>query len=91
MNESQGQFVFSEREWGNIKKSLTFSPRQEQIARCLLSGMTDKEIADAVGITVPTVRTHLSRLFDKFDAGDRVELVLHFFRAYRKECVPVAV
>jgi len=68
--------------WKQLAQGLGMSPRQKQIARCLFTGLGDKQIAQELGVSVPTVRTHLSRLFAKLDVGDRVELILHLMNQY---------
>lgn len=78
--------IFSETEWHELVKGLSLSPRQAQISKHLFSGFSDKQIANVLQISVPTVRTHLSRLFSKFDAQDRHELVLTFFQHFRQGC-----
>lgn len=76
--------LFSQDEWERIVGALGFSPRQEQVARCLLSGMADREISGRIGISLPTVRTHMWRMFEKYDLASRVDLVLLIFHAFRK-------
>lgn len=41
----------------------------------LLQGKSPQEIADALGISMPTVRTHLQRLFEKTSADTQADLV----------------
>jgi hypothetical protein len=36
-------------------------------------------------LSLPTVRTHLSRIFSRFDVQDRTELVLYVFRYFCHE------
>lgn len=43
----------------------------------LLSGKTNKEIANQMYISERTVKSHVSNLFKKFNAKDRLALVLH--------------
>lgn len=76
--------LFSQDEWERIVGALGFSPRQEQVARCLLSGMADREISGRIGISLPTVRTHMWRMFEKYDLASRVDLVLLIFHAFRQ-------
>ena len=76
--------LFSKDEWRKLAVSLSLSPRQSQIGRHLCSGLSDKQIANMMQISIPTVRTHLSRLFVKFDAQDRNELVIIFFQHFRE-------
>ena len=69
--------VVSEQEWLAIREHLGLSPRQAEIIKHILQGASDKEIAEEMEISVPTVRTYMNRLFRKFDLNDRVKLVLH--------------
>lgn len=68
--------LFSEEEWSHAARELALSPRQAEIMRCVVLGKSDKEIASELGIALPTVRTHMRRLFQKLQLSDRLELVL---------------
>lgn len=70
--------LFSENQWHRVSRELNLSPRQGALAQSLLLGRSDKQIAREMGITVPTVRSHITRLFRKFDVSDRIELILYF-------------
>ena len=70
--------LFSVGEWIRVTQRLDLSPQQEALAHNLLLGKSDKQIAREMKIAVPTVRSHITRLFHKFDVNDRVELILHF-------------
>jgi DNA-binding NarL/FixJ family response regulator len=76
--------LFSEQDWTRLKEELGLPPRQAEVLRCVLDGMSDKQIAGATGIAVSTVRTHLRYLFEKFGSNDRVELILYMFGYLRK-------
>ncbi len=76
--------LLSSEEWTRLVTDLTLSPRQAEIVKHLLRGESDKQIARALEISVPTVRTHMGRLFQKFDLNDRVELVLCIFACLRE-------
>jgi len=75
--------LLSNEEWTRLVNDLTLSPRQAEIVEHLLRGESDKQIARALEISVPTVRTHMGRLFQKFGLNDRVELVLCIFACLR--------
>ena len=86
--------LISEQEWDQLQQYLDLSPRQAEIVREILHGKSDKQIARELDIALPTVRTHLGRLFQKFDLNDRVELILHVFaslRSHFEEWSPVPV
>lgn len=65
--------------WTAVAQALALSPQQTRILELVLRGMKDKEIADELRLTVPTVRTYLSRIFGKLKVNDRVGLILHVF------------
>ena len=77
--------LVSSQEWLALTESLELSPRQADIIRHLLRGESDKQIAHELKISVATVRTHLRRLFQKFDINDRVELILYIFGCLRQD------
>lgn len=83
MDRQQGP-LFSPAEWRQIAASFDLSPRQSQIGMLLMDGRSDKQIATSIGIALPTLRTHLDRLFGKVGAADRVEFMVCVFRQHRQ-------
>ncbi len=55
------------------------SPREFEICLLVFKGLTDQEIASALGIAFSTVRTHLKHIFMKLDATTRSELIYRLF------------
>jgi len=78
--------IFSEKEWRILVNELSLSPRQGEVVQLLFKGHSDKQVAQELQIAVPTVRTHLNRLFSRFDLQDRNELILHVVCYFRKWC-----
>ena len=52
------------------------APRQAQILALIAEGRIDKEIATRLGVTVPTVRSHLHRFYKDNGIHNRVEAVM---------------
>ncbi len=50
------------------------APRQYQIAQLAATGRTNAEIADALGISVNTVKVRLKQVFDRLAVNNRIEL-----------------
>ncbi|CAN7230746.1 LuxR C-terminal-related transcriptional regulator [Variovorax sp. LjRoot84] len=50
------------------------SPREQQVARAVREGLTDKDIARRMEVGVPTVRTYLRRIFGKLGIERRSAL-----------------
>ena len=80
--------LFSDGEWARTRSELGLSPRQGQIVRQLLQGKADKQIADDLKISPATVRTHMRRLFAKYELNDRLELTLLVLKALRGQVRP---
>ncbi|MDX1941809.1 MAG: response regulator transcription factor [Saprospiraceae bacterium] len=53
----------------------TLTPRQEQIAKGLIQGLSYKMIADRFDISVETVRDHIKKIYKKLQINSRMELI----------------
>jgi DNA-binding NarL/FixJ family response regulator len=51
------------------------STRELEVLRQVASGLSDKQVAGQLGISQKTVRNHLTRVYGKLSAGNRVEAV----------------
>ncbi|WP_218616720.1 helix-turn-helix domain-containing protein, partial [Marinobacter nauticus] len=49
--------------------------RQCEIAELIAIGMTGREIAESLGVSVDTVNCHMGRLKDRFQAYNRTDLL----------------
>ena len=54
----------------------TLSPRERDVALAVGRGETNAEIASALHLSVATVKAHVSRLLDKLDVDNRVQIAL---------------
>lgn len=57
-----------------VRELLT--PRELDTVRLVGRGLSNKEIARQLGVSVATVRTHLNKAYDKLGSASRVELAL---------------
>lgn len=76
--------LFSEDEWEALHTEFGLPPRQREVIEHLFRGHSDKQIADHLGVALPTVRSHLRRIYTRFDVQDRTELVLKIFHVYMR-------
>jgi len=53
----------------------SITPAESRVMMLLVQGMTISEAAEALGISPPTAKTHLARLFDKTGTSRQTELV----------------
>jgi DNA-binding NarL/FixJ family response regulator len=61
-------------EWESAAGSMGFAPQQSRIIALLAQGKEDKQIATQLKISYSTVRTCVSRAFQKSGATGRMEL-----------------
>jgi DNA-binding CsgD family transcriptional regulator len=60
-------------------RRLALTPRQTDVLRGLVDGLSNAEIAERLGCTVRTVETHLTALLDRADASSRLQIVADFW------------
>jgi DNA-binding NarL/FixJ family response regulator len=54
------------------------SPREWEVLRLLARGFAYKEIAESLGISMPTVNTHIHRIYQKLHVRSRGEAVARY-------------
>jgi len=59
----------------NAIADMRLSQREEQVLRQLAKGLRTKEIADELGISVPTVNTYVRKIYDKLHVRSRAAAV----------------
>lgn len=55
------------------------SRREQEVVRCVAEGLSNREIAQRLGLTEHTVKNYLFRIFDKLGVSKRVEVVLYAY------------
>ena len=58
----------------------TLTRREQQVANAVSRGLTNKQIAAEFGLSVETVKRHLSSIYGKLALEGRVMLALHMVR-----------
>lgn len=86
MDLGEAKILFNKKEYDQISSELSLSPRESQIIDQILSGYSDKQISRNLEMAVPTIRTHLKRVFLKLGVNDKYELIRHVFGHFRKGC-----
>jgi two-component system nitrate/nitrite response regulator NarL len=60
-------------------KNFGLTPRELQVLKAVVSGHSNKEIADKLAISRQTVKHHITNIFDKLGVYNRLELTLFAF------------
>jgi len=76
--------------WGSVATELleSLTDREREVIRWTANGMTNKEIANQLGISDHTVKTHLSHIFGKLKVGRRI--LLHAYLPHPPANAPAA-
>ena len=64
----------------SAKETIDLTEREHEILSHLAKGYRYKEIADALFISVETVRTHLRNIYEKLHVRSRTEAVLKYLK-----------
>jgi DNA-binding NarL/FixJ family response regulator len=65
---------------GEKEKHAHLSPREQMVLEHLAKGLTYKQIADQLGISIDTIRTYLRRIYEKLHVQSRTEAVARYLR-----------
>jgi len=63
-------------ESGNSKRQGNLSDREIEVLRLAATGMSNKEIAEQLFVTVRTIKAHISNIFIKMHVASRTEAIL---------------
>jgi len=63
----------------DAKGTQLLSRREQEVVRCVAEGLSNREIAQRLGLTEHTVKNYLFRIFDKLGVSKRVEVVLYAY------------
>lgn len=58
----------------------SITPRELSIVRLVGLGRSNREIADELGLSVGTVKNHISQIMDKLELRDRTQLAIYAIR-----------
>jgi DNA-binding NarL/FixJ family response regulator len=67
----------SQRPTGPVPKpGMLLTPREREVAKLVIAGHTNKQIANEFSVSEETIKHHLTRMFQKVGASNRLELAV---------------
>ncbi len=79
---ARDSWIFSKKEWHALERDLKLSPRELQLVRGVFDDQTEEAIADDLSISVHTVHTYFTRLYQKLGVCSREQLLVLIFGRY---------
>ncbi len=70
--------------WKQFLEEYKISNREEEVIRHLSAGKSNKEISEALFISLQTVKDHIYRIYQKTDVKNRVQLI-NLIQSYKHE------
>jgi DNA-binding CsgD family transcriptional regulator len=64
----------------HAKQRFNFTERESQVIQHLMKGWTNKEIANAIGISEQTVKEHIKHIMDKTKTSTRTGILVQIFQ-----------
>ena len=61
-------------------QDVPISRREHEVVKLLCIGCSNKEIAQKLGISEPTVKTHISNVLTKLNLHDRTQIVVYYYK-----------
>lgn len=58
-----------------IQHQLNISKREQEVLLLMAKGLSNQEIADQLYLSLPTIKTHISKLFEKLEVKRRTQAI----------------
>jgi DNA-binding NarL/FixJ family response regulator len=67
----------------NVERLTTLTERQRQVAMLACQGLSNRQIAEKLGVAEGTVKIHLNAIYEKLDVRSRTALMVRFGTPWR--------
>jgi len=77
MEENFAAIMYPSKKFSDIAEPFSeLSAREQQVITLVRGGLSNKEIAEKLGVTEGTVKAHLRAIYDKLGVRSRIELMI---------------
>ncbi len=70
-------FAESKLQWANFSAMSQLSQREHQVVRCVVDGLTNRDISERLKLSEHTVKNYMFHIFEKLGLSNRVELIIY--------------
>ena len=63
-----------------LKRNDLLSKRENEVLLSLISGSTNRQIAENLSVSISTVKTYVEKIYMQFNVHNRAELILYTFK-----------
>jgi two-component system nitrate/nitrite response regulator NarL len=68
--------MYRAKNFSDIAETFSVSDRQQQVITLLCNGLSNREIAEKLGVTEGTIKIHVHAIFEKLGVRSRIELMI---------------
>jgi DNA-binding NarL/FixJ family response regulator len=72
----------------NLQGTCLLTKREDEVASLVAEGLTNREVAERLGLSEHTVSNYLFKIYEKLGISRRAEFVLYFFSRRQRNLVP---
>ena len=69
----------------HLKEVYTISPREMDVFKLLVNGLSNKEISEQLFISEHTVKNHITHIFQKLAVNDRLQAMAKVYQTCMEE------
>ena len=70
--------LLDNQQWALLRKKYQMTRRELQIAQLICRGMSNDQAAEALGVKLGTVKTHIRNLYRKLWVHNKISMLLRF-------------
>lgn len=73
-----GKCPLTPKNWSFLQQKYHLSARELQVAVCICSGCSNKQVAESLGVEVNTAKLYIRNLYRRAGVNNKIMLLLNF-------------